>query len=301
MIQVNCNLCGRDNFTVRFPNTMAAPELTVDLYRCTSASYGSHAQIVQCNHCGYIYANPRWPSELLIQAYSAVEDEVYEREREGRELTFQKHLKEVEKAWGQEKRGRMLDVGAYIGVFVEVARQRGWDAWGLEPSAWATKAARQRGLPMIEGTLDSPELQNQYFDVITLWDVIEHVDDPQGELRKAYQRLNPGGMVVVHTMDIDSWMAKLMGARWPWFMDMHIHYFSQKTMRQMLQQIGYQVIWSGAQGRYLRLGYVASRVEGLSPFLGRLFRRFVYGLKLDKIAVPLNFGDLFTAYAIKPK
>lgn len=301
MIHVNCNLCGRDEYTVRFPNTMAAPELSVDCYRCTSASYGSHAQIVQCNHCGYIYATPRWPSELLIQAYSAVEDEVYEREREGRELTFQKHLQAMEKTWGEGKRGRMLDVGAYIGVFVEVARQRGWDAWGLEPSAWATQAARQRGLPMLEGTLDSPELQDQYFDVITLWDVIEHVDDPQGELRKAYQRLNPGGMVVVHTMDIDSWIAKLMGARWPWFMDMHIHYFSQKTMRQMLEQIGYRVIWSGAQGRYLRLGYVASRVEGLSPILGRIFRRFVYGLKLDKIAVPLNFGDLFTAYALKPE
>lgn len=301
MIHINCNLCGRDEWQIRFPNTMTEPNhITADVYRCTSAGYGSHAQIVQCNHCGYVYANPRWPSEALLQAYTDVQDEVYEREREGRELTFEKHLKAVEKAWGEGKRGRMLDVGAYIGVFVEVARQRGWDAWGLEPSAWAYKTAQQRGVPMIQGTLDSPEVQAQSFDIITMWDVIEHVDDPQGELRKAYHLLKPGGMVVVHTMDIDSLAAKLMGNRWPWLMDMHIHYFSQKTMRQMLEQVGYRVIWSGAQGRYLRLGYVASRVEGLSPFLGRLFRTFVYGLKLDRIAMPINFRDLFTAYAIKP-
>ncbi|MBK9051249.1 MAG: class I SAM-dependent methyltransferase [Chloroflexi bacterium] len=302
MIHIACNLCGRDDWQVRFPVTMTDPQdIDVDAYRCTSPGYGSHAQIVQCKHCGYVYANPRWPSEVLLQAYTSVEDEVYEKEREGRELTFQKHLKEVEKAWGEGKRGRMLDVGAYIGVFVEVAQQRGWDAWGLEPSAWATRAARQRGLSMIQGTLDSPELQDEFFDIITMWDVIEHVDDPKGEMQKAFARLKPGGMIVVHTMDIDSWAAKLMGARWPWLMDMHIHYFSQKTMRQMLEQIGYRVIWSGAQGRYLRLGYVASRVQALSPFLGRIFRGLVFGLKLDRIAVPLNFGDLFTAYAVKPE
>ncbi|MBP7999890.1 MAG: class I SAM-dependent methyltransferase [Chloroflexi bacterium] len=302
MIHIVCNLCGRDDWHVRFPVTMTDPDsLNVDAYRCTSSSYGSHAQIVQCNHCGYVYANPRWPSEALIQAYTAVEDEVYEREREGRELTFQKHLQAMEKIRGENKRGRILDVGAYIGVFVEVARQRGWEAWGLEPSAWAAQAAHQRGLNIIEGTLESPTLQGQTFDVITLWDVIEHVDDPYSELARAFQLLTPGGMVVVHTMDIDSWMARLMGARWPWLMDMHIHYFSQKTLAQMLEKIGYRVIWSGAQGRYLRLGYVASRVEGLSPFLGKLFRRVVYGLRLDRLAIPLNFGDLFTVYAIRPE
>ncbi|MCL4869092.1 MAG: methyltransferase domain-containing protein [Anaerolineae bacterium] len=298
MINIACNLCGRDDYHIRFPATMNNPnQLSVDAFRCTNSGYGSHAQIVQCNHCGYVYANPRWPSEALLQAYTSVEDEIYEKERQGRELTFQKHLQAVEKTWGKERRGRILDVGAYIGVFVEVARQRSWDAVGLEPSTWAANAAQARGLPIIQGTLDSPELRGELFDVITMWDVIEHVDDPKGEMQKAYHLLKPGGLLVVHTMDLDSWMARLMGPRWPWLMDMHIHYFSQKTMRLMLEQIGYRVIWSGAQGRYLRLGYVASRVEALTPFWGRLVRRLVYGLKLEAIPIPLNFGDLFTVYA----
>ena len=112
--------------------------------------------------------------------------------------------------------------------------------------------------------------------------------------------LKPGGWVVIHTMDISSLIARLMGPRWPWLMDMHIHYFSQKTLRQMLEKNGFEVVWSGAEGRYLRLNYLVSRVTALSRPLGRLTSWVVNGLRLGHVAIPLNFGDLFTVYARRP-
>ena len=160
--------------------------------------------------------------------------------------------------------------------------------------------AQRQGLNVIHGTQDAPELHGKQFDVVTMWDVIEHVDDPSGEIGKAYGLLAPGGWLVVHTMDISSLVAKLMGARWPWLMDMHIHYFSQKTLGQMLKKNGFEVVWSGAEGRYLRLNYLVSRVEALSRPLGRITNWIVNGLHLGHVAVPLNFGDLFTAYARRP-
>ena len=160
--------------------------------------------------------------------------------------------------------------------------------------------AQRQGLHVIHGTQDAPALAGKQFDVITMWDVIEHVDDPSAEISKAYQLLAPGGWLVIHTMDISSLMAKLMGRRWPWLMDMHIHYFSQQTLRQMLEQNGFEVVWSGADGRYLRLNYLVSRVEALSRPLGRLVNWVVNGLRLGNVAVPLNFGDLFTVYARRP-
>ena len=301
MIETNCNLCGGDDYFVRFPATLANPHnLDVAAFRCTSNTYGSHAQVVQCKQCGYVYANPRWSPDELLEAYTAVEDEVYEKEREGRELTFRKHLQALEKVIGPAQGRCLLDVGAYIGVFVEVAQVAGWQAMGVEPSTWAAAAARQRNLNIIEGTLDAPELQGQQFDLITMWDVIEHVADPASEIAKSYQLLKPGGTLVLHTMDIDSLFARLMGSRWPWLMDMHIHFFSQKTMADMLCQKGFQVIWSGAQGRYLRLGYFATRIEALSRPLGRLARFLIATLRLQEVAIPLNFGDLFTVYAERP-
>lgn len=300
MVHVNCNLCGRDDWEILFPATMNGAHLNVGAFSCTNPGYGHHPQIVQCRHCEYVYANPRWSGEDLLEAYTAVEDETYVMERQGRELTFHKHLQELEKRTGPANGRSLLDVGAYIGVFVEVAAAAGWDAWGVEPSEWAAAEAQKRNLNVIFGTLDAPEVTERQFDVVTMWDVIEHVDDPSAELAKAFRLLRPGGWLVVHTMDINSLVARLLGPRWPWLMDMHLHYFSQRTLAQMLEKSGYQIIWSGPHGRYLRLNYLASRVGGFNQYLGHLASKVVNGLRLGGIVVPINFRDLFTVYARRP-
>ncbi len=301
MIQVHCNLCGQDDWRVRIPSTIRQNgQIDVSAFRCTSPGYGRHAQIVECCNCGYVYANPRWAGDDLLDAYEAVEDETYVAERLGRELTFRHHLREMEKHVGVGNGRSLLDVGAYIGVFVEIAVETGWQACGVEPSEWAAAQAQGRGLNVIHGTQDAPEITGCQFDVITMWDVIEHVDSPSDEMAKAYQLLKPGGWLVAHTMDIGSLTARLMGARWPWFMDMHIHYFSQQTMRQMLEKNGFQVHWSGIQGRYLTAAYLASRVTAYNKPLGKMVTGLVNGLHLAKTAVPVNFGDLFTVYAQRP-
>ena len=301
-VYVKCNLCGRDNWTVRFPATLnGTQDLDVSAFRCTSASYGRHPQIVQCRHCGHVYANPRWRGDDLLNAYQAVKDDTYIRERQGRELTFSRHLAALEQVTGPPAGRSLLDVGAYIGVFVEVARAAGWNASGVEPSAWAVRVARQRDLPIYQGTQATLQLAGRRFDVITMWDVIEHVDDPATELSSAYQLLRPGGWLAVHTMDVDSLAARLMGRRWPWFMDMHIHYFSRRTLTQLLRKQQFEVVWVGTQGRYLRLEYLATRVEGLNRTLGRFLSRLVRRLGLSQVVVPVNFGDLFTVYARRPR
>jgi hypothetical protein len=118
--------------------------------------------------------------------------------------------------------------------------------------------------------------------------------DPAAELRRARALLRPGGWLVVHTMDIDAPAARLMGGRWPWLMDMHLYYFGRQTLSRMIAESGYQVVWQGAQGRSLRLGYLASRVEGLNASAGRFARRLINTLRLRKAAIPVNFGDLRT-------
>jgi len=294
MIRVNCNLCGQDDAIVRYPGTAEPGTLRVDAFRCTHSGYGHHPPIVQCRHCGLVYANPRWPSDVVLDAYTAVEDETYVEERAGREMTFRHHLRRMERVVGPPGGRALLDVGAYIGVFVEVAAAAGWRAQGVEPSAWAAAEAQRRGLPVYNGTLDSAELPAGSFDVITLWDVIEHLADPAGELERARHLLRPGGWLVVHTMDIRAPMARLMGRRWPWLMDMHLYYFSRQTLRALHERHGYEVVSQAAEGRYLRLGYLASRVGGLQPRLGRLAHAAVNALGLREAAVPVNFGDLVT-------
>jgi 2-polyprenyl-3-methyl-5-hydroxy-6-metoxy-1,4-benzoquinol methylase len=299
MEYVKCNLCGHDETRLRFLSTLpegARPQ-NVEAFRCTSPGYGLHHTIVECLNCGLVYTNPRFGGDEILDSYVAVEDPLYMEERDGRVLTFERHLRPLEKI--KAPPGKLLDVGAYTGVFVEIAAQHGWDACGVEPSRWAVEQARERGLHMIEGTMATSGLDDGSLDVVTMWDVIEHVPDPFGEMQQAWRLLKPGGLLVVHTMAIDSLFARVMGGRWPWLMEMHIFYFSHRTLRKMLEQAGFTVISVTPQGRYLRLGYFATRIGGFSPLVGRVLGRVFGVLRLREMPVPLNFGDLVTAYAIK--
>ena len=132
-----------------------------------------------------------------------------------------------------------------------------------------------------------------------MWDVIEHVTDPLGTLQSAWERLEPGGYLIVHTMDMDSLFARVTGHRWPWFMEMHLTYFTRTTLQRMLEKAGFTASWMGAQGRYLHAGYLASRVTALAPLFGRPTEWLVSALRLNGHPVRINLGDLFTVYARK--
>ncbi len=299
MEYVTCNLCGQDDTRLLYPSTIPDDQLpdAIEAFRCTSSLYGKHFTIVRCRNCGLGYTNPRLTGEEIIRAYEAVEDPLYVEEYDGRALTFKKHLQRVQAI--KAPPGRLLDVGAYSGVFVEAAQANGWDAWGLEPSRWAVDQARARGLNMLEGSLDTVEIPDESFDVVTMWDVIEHVADPLAQLRSVRRILKPGGLAVIHTMDLDSTFAKLMGGRWPWLMEMHVYYFTPRTLGRMAETAGLKVVKARAEGRYLRLGYVATRVAGIHRFTGRLAAGALEALGLREVAIPLNFGDLFTLYATR--
>jgi 2-polyprenyl-3-methyl-5-hydroxy-6-metoxy-1,4-benzoquinol methylase len=300
MEYVACNLCGSINTRVRYPRTIKDNAPGVEAYRCTSSGYGQHHAIVQCNQCGLAYTNPRPASKDLMASYAIIDDPLYLQEREGRVLTFSHHLTPIEKMATLPGR-KLLDVGCYTGVFLDIAAANGWEAWGVDPSRWAVEQARSRGLNVVEGTLASADWPDGAFDVVTMWDVIEHVGDPLGELRQAWRVLRPGGLAVVHTMDIDSLFSRILGGRWPWLMEMHIYYFSQRTLKVMLEQAGFQVIRIEPQGRYQSLEYLGTRVTALlGPIVGQPIEWLIRSLCLGRMTVPINLGDLVTAYARKP-
>jgi 2-polyprenyl-3-methyl-5-hydroxy-6-metoxy-1,4-benzoquinol methylase len=303
MEYVKCNLCGADDAVVRFPSTMlqengrpAEPEH----FLCTTLSYGQHYRIVQCRRCGLVYTNPRRRPADILRDYEAVVDERYLAEREARVATFRRNIRPLEALIAPRNGGRLLDVGAHVGTFVQVAQEEGWDAWGLEPSRWAVEQGRQDGLNMIQGTLRDAELDPASFDVVTMWDVVEHLIDPSADLDEVARLLKPGGVFCVHTIDVGSPFARLMGRRWPWLVEMHNTFFTPRTLGAMVEKVGLQVESWRVQSRYLHLGYLLSRLSGWSRPLGRLAEGVAGALHVGHWLVPVNFGDLFTLYARKP-
>ena len=299
---VTCDLCGSDDAAVLYPARLSRTDLPSEIrrYRCTSSLYRRHYAIVRCRRCGLVYANPRPSEEEVLKAYHEVVDPLYLREEMGRLLTFRRHLGTVENVVGPPQgERRLLDVGCYTGLFLQAAQESGWEAWGVEPCHWAAEEGSARGLTILEGTLRGACLDAESFDVLTLWDVAEHLLHPRATFAEAWRVLKPGGWIIIQTMNIESWPARLLGPYWPWLMEMHLYYFSPGVLARLLEQVGFTPVKKARMGRYLRLGYLATRLESLSPRVAQAAQWALEALHLAQLPILINAADLFTLFARK--
>ncbi len=299
-VDVACPLCGADRYVVRFPDRFEGRPLDPDVhYTSTSNAYGQHGRIVKCRSCSLVYMNPRPHQQSVQDNYAAVEDTRYVEEEQGRVETFTESLEHLSRFVPS---GRLLDVGCHIGTFLEVAESAfGYEVSGVEPSRWAAAIARER----INGSVhcgpieDAPIVEGGY-DVVTLWDVIEHLPDPAIDIRAIFGALRPGGIFAVSTMDVESWFARIMGRRWPWYMQMHLVYFSRATLSEMLRREGFVIDDVVLHTRRVRVSYLISRLDAYAPFISKPLAALARRLKVADRTIGVKLGDIFTVIARKP-
>jgi len=151
--------------------------------------------------------------------------------------------------------GRVLDVGCGVGKVVAFMRDRGLDAEGLEPYPHACRIARERyGIVCTCAFLQDAPLPEGSFDAVTFLDVMEHVDDPLGNLRAAYRLLRPGGLVCVKVPNFGALQARVLGRYWYWLdVPRHLLHFSPAPMERALREAGFAHVraralpdWQGA-------------------------------------------------------
>ncbi len=151
-----------------------------------------------CPGCGSKYLAPRPTASHLrdvYQAYLPTGPREVAAWRRLMEDIFRQALA-VLGTPGQEARD-LLDVGCAFGFFVEAAAARGWRARGIDVCAGAVAAARERGLPVQQASLEEGEFAPDSFDAITLFYVLEHVRDPRAALRRVFRWLRPGGQLLL--------------------------------------------------------------------------------------------------------
>jgi len=236
--------------------------------------------IVECASCGLVYVGED-PTQIdFAQLYG----EAYY--RGGTDQVFANYLGEESvrrasarrRVWGLrwlKWRGRLLDVGCAAGFFL-VEAQRCYDVQGVEVSEFSSRFARERfGLGVHTGTLQAAALPAESFDLITLWDVIEHVPDPGPVLAECRRLLKPDGRIVLTTGDFGSAYAQRRASQWhllapPW----HLYYFSRHTLRRLAERAGRQVAGCHARGvtgdhplLRSRVGVAASNLLGLGDIM----------------------------------
>lgn len=289
--RIRCNLCNADDYDVVFPATNLAVRESdlADRFR-SSGDEVLRDQVVKCRGCGLTYINPVLDPALILKGYSDGTDQTFVAQNRGREHTFAKGLKFIERFL--PSRGRVLDVGTAGGAFLHEASKRGWKVDGCEPNVWLARwAADNYGLPVRPGTIFDIPAEDGAYDLITLWDVLEHTSDPKAVLERCRRLLRPGGVLVVNIPDIGTWIARLMGRRWPFYLSVHLYYFTTATCRRMLEISGFEVLKRRPHFQYLECGYVLKRAEATAGGLARFAGKVAQFLRLNNVLVPYWIGQ----------
>lgn len=223
--EVACNLCGRDE------SERIAEQRGL--------------RIVRCRACGLVYVNPRPQAEILAALYAD-----YHARDGGNAESWDRLMSRVfaEAAdllcatRGMSGPARVLDVGCGFGGFVELMRTRGWDAEGLDPSQAVVDEATRTGRRVRLGTLEALSANAGPFDAITMFYVLEHLSDPMGALRKAFDLLVPGGALVIrvpHTTPIVRLLAPVGLGRELYDPPFHLYDYAPAVLQDMLRRTGF--------------------------------------------------------------
>lgn len=237
MEKVPCPLCGADR--------------PLALYQVTDWQYGLGGEfiIVRCAQCRGMYLNPRPDAQELARFYPA-DYAAYTREP----LQEGSWLGRCIRLYGLAKRshavsrlvagGRLLDIGCATGDWLALLRGGGlWSVAGVEIDPHAASIARERyGLQVWNGAVDEVDIPPASFDVITLWDVLEHLPDPRTSLLRIATWLRPGGWLVIRTPDAGSLHARLWGQYWAGLdPPRHVVVFDRVSLARLLDQTGFGV------------------------------------------------------------
>ena len=257
-----------------------------NLYGAASGIPGTQF-IVKCESCGMIYESPRFLSDVIIKGYKNSDESEHDSQYHMRVYSFLKALKK------QEERipppgSRVLDIGTAGGAFLDAAKQYGFDAYGMEPSIDLVERGKARGLQIEQGTIECHGFEAGSFDMITLWDVIEHLPDPKSALLEIHKLLKPDGILLINFPDIGTIQAKLAGKKFWWILSVHLHHFTRKSVvdicaRTKFDAFHFQRYWQTLEFGYLEKMAVLYKIP-CSALITRLTPSFIKKLPIPYYA-----------------
>ena len=252
-----CAICASEgNAETVYPANLGADAFTPAVFSARRAPDRIHYRIVRCLECGLLRSDPVASVELVSDLYSRSKFE-YGGESANLARTYGRYLAELDR-YGHRKEA-LLEVGCGNGFFLEEARRRGYDVVrGVEPSADAVAQAPPSLRESIVVDVMRPNLfGEQSFDAICLFQVLDHLPDPADVLNECLQLLRPGGLVLCLNHDVEALSARLLGERSPIVDVEHTYLFSQKTISQLFEALGFRVIACGPARNTYSLRYLS--------------------------------------------
>jgi SAM-dependent methyltransferase len=308
MQTVICNLCNSNEFELLYQ----LPDLLLERDDIQST-------LVRCHNCGLVYQNPR-PSLKEISFHYPPEYESYTSDITGNHISW---LLQRAYRYGIAKRGRivqrykksgrLLDIGCATGVFLlGMQSYPNWELYGVELNDHAVKIAReQNNLNISHGTLEDACFPSEFFDAVTLWDVLEHLHDPTASLVEIHRILKQDGILIFRVPNLRSWDAKIFGAAWAGLdAPRHLYVFHPDTVGKLLDKTNFEILRMGCDiGSYptflLSLRFWM-QTKGVKKPVRKTVSRILYHPIMRILSAPFFFayglglhGPLITIAATK--
>lgn len=288
----NCPVCDSGRQEVKYEpwNHIEDPN---KLYGAASGIPGTQ-NLVACLDCGMIFESPRYDAQTIIKGYMNSSEADHDSQYHMRVNSFFNALKK------QAKRiptpgSKVLDIGTAGGAFLEAAERYGYDVYGMEPSLDLVKRGQNRGLQIEQGTIESHNFEPNSFEMICLWDVIEHLPTPKAALIEIKKLLKPNGILLINFPDIGTMQAKLAGKRFWWILSVHLHHFTRDTISKIFIKSGFEAFHFQRYWQILEFGYLERMAVHYKIPLTALITKLTPGF-IQRIPIPY-FASQTTALA----
>ena len=248
--------------------------------------------LCKCKDCGFVFARVQPTQEQLIAHY-----EGYGRNDYLSPVTIKRYREILQSFEPARKTNRLLDVGCGIGYFLEEAIKMGWEVYGTEYTDKAIEICSAKGIHMHQGALDPNHYEPESFDIITSFEVIEHIDNPREEIKNITSILRKGGYFYVTTPNFNSLLRYYLKGDyniidWP----EHLSYYTPSTLKKLMQDHGLKKVFIQTTGLSLtRLKTSQGAQDSAEPaFIAadtkdeKIRRRFEENLLLGLIKKTIN-------------
>jgi len=231
--------------------------------------YYEQCGLVKCQNCGLVFMEKIPTPEELNNYYSRYS---YEREVAIPPLTIKRYHELLDEFEGYRKTGRLLDVGCGRGWFLKEAKKRGWEVYGTEYSEIAIERCSAQGIEMRSGALQQGMFPDAYFDVITSFEVIEHINNPNDDLALIAKFVRKGGLFYCTTPNFNSAMRFYLKTDYNVIgYPEHLTYYTRKTLKHVVEKHGFKCrkfLSTGISINRLRASRPAANSNGSDPASG---------------------------------
>jgi SAM-dependent methyltransferase len=261
--------------------------------------------LLRCTNCRHVWAGVDIRDDELRELYRrnyffGEEYTDYVADRAALEKNFARRFATLRRFLDRARHRRLFEIGCAYGFFLNAVRSEFDTVEGIDISDDAIRHARETlGLRVRLGDLLDQDFDGRQYDVVCLWDTVEHLKAPDVYIDAIAGRMPAGSVIAITTGDIASVNARLKRERWRLIHPpTHLHYFSRDTMRRMLDRLGFDLVYARHCGFYRTIG---SMLDGVSRAQNGLKRttRWIQQTPIARWPLYLNLYDILYAIAVK--